>query len=114
MTELRLNLRWQGCPDTLNLFGDFAEAGGVAVGVAAAFFVGDDGEAFAEDAATSVNGVHRKSLKREALWRRHQHPVSVNEYADIRESRISLLGNRTTHNVRDRCIRNRDDRKSYD
>src|SRR5438270_12331283 len=67
MTELRLNLRWQGCPDTLNLFGDFAEAGGVAVGVAAAFFVGDDGEAFAEDAATSVNGVHRKSLKRGAL-----------------------------------------------
>ena len=45
MTELRLNLRWQGSPETLNLFGDFAEA----VEVAAALFVGDDGEAFAED-----------------------------------------------------------------
>ena len=56
MTELRLNLRWQGCPDTLNLFGDFAEAGGVAVGVAAAFFVGDDGEAFAEDARPRLTG----------------------------------------------------------
>ena len=52
MTELRLNLRWQGSPETLNLFGDF----GVAVGVPAAFFVGDDGEAFAEDAATRLTG----------------------------------------------------------
>ena|SRR2546421_6636514 len=110
MTELRLNVRWQGSPETLNLFGDFAEA----VGLAAAFFIGDDCEAFAQDAATSVNGVHRKSLKRGALWHRHQHPVFVSEYADIRESRISLLGNRTTHNVRDMCIPNWDVRKSYD
>ena len=49
MTELRLNLRWQGSLETLNLFGDFAEAGGVAVGFAASFFVGDDGKGFAED-----------------------------------------------------------------
>ena len=52
MTELRLNLRWQGSVETLNLFGDFAEA----VGVAAAFFVGDDGEAFAEDARPRLTG----------------------------------------------------------
>jgi len=52
MTELRLNLRWQGSPETLNLFGDFAEA----VGLAAAFFIGDDGEALAEDARPRLTG----------------------------------------------------------
>ena len=49
MTELRLNLRWQGSLEMLEFFGDYAKAVGVALGVAAAFFVGDDGEAFAED-----------------------------------------------------------------
>ena len=34
--------------DPLDFFGDFAEAPRVAIGIAAAFVVGDDGEAFAE------------------------------------------------------------------
>ena len=49
VAKLRVDLRRQGLFEAIDFFGDFAEAGGVAVGFAASFFVGDDGKGFAED-----------------------------------------------------------------
>jgi hypothetical protein len=48
MAELWIDSRRQGLFQALDSFGNFAEAFHVAVRVAAALFVGDDSEAFAE------------------------------------------------------------------
>ena len=48
MAELGVDLGREGLFEALDFFVDFAEADGVAIRVAAAFVVGDDGEAFAE------------------------------------------------------------------
>jgi hypothetical protein len=48
MAELRVDLRREGLFEAVDFFGDFAEADGVVLGVAAAGLVGNDGEAFAE------------------------------------------------------------------
>ena len=48
MAELRINLRRQGLFKALDLFGNLVQALGVPFGLAAAFFIADDGEAFAE------------------------------------------------------------------
>ena len=48
MAELGIDLRRQGLFEALDLFGNFAQAFGVAIGIGAALLVADDGEAFAE------------------------------------------------------------------
>ncbi len=48
MAKLRVNLRREGLFEALDVFGDFAEASGVSVRIAAALFVGDEGKALAE------------------------------------------------------------------
>jgi hypothetical protein len=71
VAELRVDLAREGLFEAVDFFGDFAEAGGVAVGIAAACFVADDGEAFAEGGGeVDQGGVHRKSLKRAGVWRK--------------------------------------------
>ena len=48
MAELGVDLGGERLLEAVDFFGDFAEAPRVAIRVAAAFVVGDDGEAFAE------------------------------------------------------------------
>jgi hypothetical protein len=48
MAELRINLRRQGLFEPFDLFGNVAQAFGVAIWVGTALLVADDGEAFAE------------------------------------------------------------------
>lgn len=48
MAELRINLRRQRSFEPLDLFRNLAQALGVAIWIGAAFFIADDGEAFAE------------------------------------------------------------------
>lgn len=48
MAKFGVDLGREGSFEALDFFGDFAEAGGVAIGVAAAGLIADNGEAFAE------------------------------------------------------------------
>jgi hypothetical protein len=48
MAEFGIDLRREGLFEALDFFGNVAEPVGVASGIAAAFIVADDGEAFAE------------------------------------------------------------------
>jgi hypothetical protein len=48
MAELRIDLRWQRFFEEVDFLGNFPKAFGVLVRIAAAVFVADDGEAFAE------------------------------------------------------------------
>jgi hypothetical protein len=48
VAEFRINLRRQAVFEALDLFGNFAQAFGVAIWIGAALLVADDGEAFAE------------------------------------------------------------------
>ena len=73
MAEFRIDLGRQGLFKAVNLFGNFAEAFGVVVGIGAALLVADDSEALAESGGEiGEGGVHRKSLKRGGLWRKRR------------------------------------------
>jgi hypothetical protein len=71
MAELRVNFWRQGALEALDLFRDFAKPFGVALGIAAARFITDDGKTLAERVGEVGKGcVHRKSLKRAEVWRK--------------------------------------------
>jgi hypothetical protein len=55
MAEPGIDLRREGLLEVLDFFGDFAEADRVAIGIAAALFVSDDGEALAEGGGEIVS-----------------------------------------------------------
>jgi len=48
VAEFRIDLRREGLLEAFDFFGDVTEPVGVAFGLTAAFFVADDGKAFAE------------------------------------------------------------------
>jgi hypothetical protein len=73
MAELRVDLRWERLFQAVDFFRDFAESFGVAIGIAPALFVSNDGEAFAESGGeVDERGGHRKSLKRGEVWRKRR------------------------------------------
>jgi hypothetical protein len=53
VAELWVDFGGQGMFEVVDFFGDFAEARGVMLRIAAAVFVADDGEAFAEGGGES-------------------------------------------------------------
>ena len=71
MAEFRIDLGRQTSFELIDLFRDRSESFGVAIRIAAAFVVGDDGEAFTQGGGELCQHcVHRKSLKPERLWRK--------------------------------------------
>gem|GEM_PF-415855 len=64
MAEFGIDLRREGLLEAFDFFGDVAETIGVAVGIAAAFLVGDDGETFTEGGGEGGQRfVHREKLE---------------------------------------------------
>lgn len=71
MAQLGINCPRQLLFELLDLFGNSSQAFRVALRIEAAFFVGDDGETFAQGCGqVGQDFVHRKSLKRGGLWRK--------------------------------------------
>ena len=71
MAKLRIGRRRESLFETLDSFGNLPEPIGVAVGVAPAFLIGNDFEAFAKGGGEiGKRGIHRKSLKRGGVWRK--------------------------------------------